>query len=225
MKTTDGDESKWSYVLHSVLWAERVSIQRSTGYSPYRIAHGVEPMFPFDLAEATYLVPPIDAPMSTDDMLAIRARQFQKRPEDLANIAHRVFKSRQESAKHFLDSNQHSVKNYDFAPGSLVLIRNSAVEMELNRKTKPRFFGPLVVIKRTPRGAYVLSEVDGSVSKTPFAVFRVIPYYACSTSSVPVTRIESAVLPELDPDPDPDDYDPDLFLDSRNSPGMDRTQL
>lgn len=98
MKASDGDEAKWPTVLHSVLWAERVTIQRSTGFSPYRIAHGVEPLFPFDLAEATYLVPSLDAPLTTAELLGIRARQLQKRKEDLESIAGRVLESRRESA-------------------------------------------------------------------------------------------------------------------------------
>jgi len=87
IKAADGDETKWSLGGPTVLWAERVTTHRTTGYSPYWIAHGVEPLFPFDLAEATYMCPPQDAPTAPDDLIALRARQLQKRPEDLATIA------------------------------------------------------------------------------------------------------------------------------------------
>jgi hypothetical protein len=70
VKASEGDESKWPCIFHSVLWAERVTIKKSTRASPYLIAHGVEPLFPFDLAEATYLIPPLDAPMTTEELLA-----------------------------------------------------------------------------------------------------------------------------------------------------------
>ena len=88
MKTCKGDESKWTTVAYAVLWAERVTIQRATGYSPYRIVHGVEPIFPFDLAEATYLVPPVDAPMTRADLVCPRhpllPRQLIRRLRDIA---------------------------------------------------------------------------------------------------------------------------------------------
>ena len=189
VKAADGDESRWPTVLHSVLWAERVTIQRATKHSPYWLAHGVEPSFPFDLAEATYLVPPLDAPMSTEDLLAIRARQLQKRAEDLEEIKERVLKARWESVRQFVKLHQHRIRDYDFKPGSLVLVRNSAVEKDLDRKTKPRFFGPIVVVGRTPRGAYELAELDRSVSGGRYAAFRVVPYYSRTMASVDIEKI------------------------------------
>ena len=41
MKTVDGDASKWYKAVPAVFWAERITIQKSTGYSPYYLAHGV----------------------------------------------------------------------------------------------------------------------------------------------------------------------------------------
>ena len=57
VKTCDGDISRWPIIFPFVLWAERVTIQKSTGYSPYYIAHGLEPLFPFDIQESTYMFP------------------------------------------------------------------------------------------------------------------------------------------------------------------------
>jgi hypothetical protein len=189
MKAANGDESKWLDVLPSVIWAERTTIQRSTGHSPFYIAHGVEPLFPFDISEATYLIPTADAPMTTPELIALRARQLQKREKDLATIADKVLAARKQSVKQFIDAHRKSIIDYDFQPGSLVLIRNSAVEMELNRKTKPRFFGPMIVVRRTQYGAYILSELDGAVSKIHYAAFCIIPYYPRSQTSIPVTSI------------------------------------
>ena len=39
-KACDGDQSKWSSVADSVFWAERVTIQRRMGCSPYFAATG-----------------------------------------------------------------------------------------------------------------------------------------------------------------------------------------
>jgi hypothetical protein len=67
---------------------------------------------------------------------------------------------------------------YQFAPGDLVLVRNSRIEASLDRKTKPRWIGPMVIVRQMTHGAYILTEMDGAVSKLRFAAFRVIPYHA-----------------------------------------------
>ena len=122
IKAADGDESKWPEVTPSVFWAERVSIQKSTGYSPYFIAHGVEPLLPFDLAEATYLSPKMDHIMSTEDLIAQRAIMLQKRPQDLEHVRAMVLKARWSSVKQLEKSMKGRIQDFDFKPGDLVLV-------------------------------------------------------------------------------------------------------
>lgn len=56
------------------------------------------------------------------------------------------------------------IKDFDFQPGALVLVRNSWIEMELNWKAKEKYFGPIVVVRRSPQGSYTLAELDGAIS-------------------------------------------------------------
>ncbi|KIJ13603.1 hypothetical protein PAXINDRAFT_25111, partial [Paxillus involutus ATCC 200175] len=211
IKSAEGDESRWYRSAHSVFWAERVTIGKSTGLSPYFMVHGVELLFPFDLAEATYLVPLPDAdPFSTTGLIAWRARQLQKRQVDLDGIRSKVLKSHFTSIKQFEETFKNRIKDYDFSPGSLVLVRNSRVEKELNRKTKPRYTGPMVVLHQTTGGSYLLAELDGSVSKLRFAAFRLLPYHPRSTSRIAVTTITGLDEEALDhlagiEDDEPDD--------------------
>jgi len=53
------------------------------------MAHGIE---------ATYLLPPLNAPASMEDLIAYRAQQLQEHPEDLFEMSARVLKARKQSA-------------------------------------------------------------------------------------------------------------------------------
>jgi hypothetical protein len=77
---------KWLDVTPSVFWAEQVSIQKSSGCSPFYIAHGVKPLLPFDLVEATYLAPKMDQIMKTKDLIAQQAKMLQKRTQDFSKV-------------------------------------------------------------------------------------------------------------------------------------------
>lgn len=193
MKMAGGIESKWTEVTHAAFWAERITIQKATGFSPYYMAHGVEPLLPFDLTEATYMAPAMDTPVTTSDLIAIRGRQLMKRAKDLVSAKQKVIAARFESIKQFEKQHGAVIKNFVYAAGDLVLIRNTRVEAEASRKSKPRYLGPMVVVRKTRGGAYILAELDGAVSQTRYAAFRVIPYHARSRLSVPVTQLVEAL--------------------------------
>jgi hypothetical protein len=72
-KAAQGDASKWSSVAYSVFWADRVTVQRRMGCSPYFAVTGTHPLLPFDISEASYLLPPPDSILSTTDLIARRA--------------------------------------------------------------------------------------------------------------------------------------------------------
>jgi hypothetical protein len=177
MKVCDGEKRKWLTATHTVFWAEWITTHKALGHSVYYIAHGVEPLLPFDLAEATYMVLPQSA-MSTTKLIALRAHQLQKRPEDLDTIWDHVIKACFTSICQFKKKYANMIRAYQFAPGDLVLVRNSRVEASLDRKTKPQWIGPMVMVCQTTHGAYILAEMDSAVSKLRFAAFCVIPYHA-----------------------------------------------
>jgi hypothetical protein len=189
IKACDGDTSKWPSVAASVFWADRVTVRRTTGYSPFFMAHGVEPVLPLDIAEATYLLPPLDVPASTSSLIAHRAIQLQKRREDLDKMSERVLKARHQSVAKFIAKFSNVIRDYDFAVGTTVLVRNSRIEKELNKKTKQRYLGPMIVVHRTRGGSYILAEMDGAISRLRYAAFRVVPYYPRATQKIAIKDI------------------------------------
>ena len=184
LKVADNEWKHWPQVAHSVFWAERMTIRRTVGYSPYYMVHGIEPVTPLDIAEATYLAPIVERTMSTTDLIAMRARQLLKRPEDLVDMRTRIKEYRKTTRAEFIKRHKHTMEDYNLPTGSLVLVRNTRIEMELDRKAKPRYLGPFIVIRKNYGGAYILAELNGSIWKSAVAAFRVIPYHERSTSAI-----------------------------------------
>lgn len=189
VKACKPDLSDWPQVLPSILWADRATVIRGVGYSPFQMVTGVEPRIPLDIVEATWLVDGLDS-TDTATLVALRARQFEKREEDLEEMRRRVKASRFKSIQQFEKDYAHRIFDYDFKPGDLVLVRNTRVEQELDRKTKPRYLGPMSIVRRTKGGAYVVAELDGSVLKTKIAAFRVVPYFARYRASIQVSKMD-----------------------------------
>jgi hypothetical protein len=189
VKACEDHINKWPTIVPLAFWADRATTRKSTGFSPFYMAHGIEPILPFDITLATFLVPDLTKPLSTADLIAARTRQLEQRPEDLERIHDRIIKSRFASVRQFERQHEKAIQDFNFKPGALVLVRNSTIDSDLGRKTKPRYCGPMVVIRRTRNGAYRLAELDGAVSKLRYAAFRLVPYFSRSQTSIPVTRL------------------------------------
>ena len=55
-KATGGNPSKWYWFFHYVMWADRVSIRKGLGCSPFFMVTRAHPILPLDIHKATRLV-------------------------------------------------------------------------------------------------------------------------------------------------------------------------
>jgi hypothetical protein len=78
-------------------------------------------------------------------------------------------------------------------------MRNTQIEKALNRKMCPQYLGPLIVIAQNFSGAYVLCKLDDSVLHRPIAAFRLLPYLARKSISLPLdfVNIDDECFEEL----------------------------
>ena len=214
LKACEGETAKWSRYAHSVFWAKRITVQQATERSSYYMVHSVEPVLPFDLTEATYLLPLQDLPLFSMELITLRAWQLQKQPEDLEEYQHRVTEARKRGLDKFIKENKNRIADYTFAPGSLVLMQNSKVRMSLDGKMKLRYLGLYVVVCRTQGGSYIITELDGLVAHFRVGAARLLLYRAHTKIKVPLGDFIQSSASELD----------DLEDEIKNSDGEDEAE-
>ena len=116
------------------------------GCSPYFATTSTHPLLPLNITEATYLLPPPDAPLSSTDLIAQCTVALQKHWSHLAALASDVYAAQIKATIHFKQEHAATIIKYDFKLGNLVLIRNTAIEKSLNHKMHARCLGPLIII-------------------------------------------------------------------------------
>ena len=176
VKACRGNIDLWPTKVAMGFFADRVSTSSVTGFSAYYLLHGVHPILPFDLTEASFMVNGFTTKMSTSDLLALRIRQLERHPADILQAAQTLKEARFRSKAQFEKRFHRKLRNSLYKKGDLVLVRNTAVEKELNKKTKPRYLGPYEIDRRTKGGSYVLKEMDGTILRQGIAAFRLYPY-------------------------------------------------
>ena len=109
-------------MVPAAVFADHITIRQATGFSPYFLLHGVHPLMPGDLSDATFLVTDYKPGMTSAELIEVRTCQLLRLPEDIAR-AHQILKTSRFRAKCIFDKKfTRCIMLEAYEPGALVLI-------------------------------------------------------------------------------------------------------
>ena len=112
------------------------------------------------------------------ELLALRARQLERRTEDLQTAAEMLKKSRESNKAYFDDHRRRRPErpHTEIKEGDYVLLHDTRLDQSHSHKLRDRWNGPYLVVdasRKEDRGTYQLAELDGVVMKGYFPGDRV----------------------------------------------------
>ena len=182
LRAPSGKPGNWPANLASVSWADRIMVFSSMGMTPYRVVFGQECLLPVEIAMESWLV--VDclrverAGNRRVELLALRTRQLEKRPEDIEKAVDAQQKGREANCEYFAKHRLHQPEgeNHELRDGGLVLLRDTKLDSSHSPKLLNRWSGPYRIadtMKKGERGTYRLAELDGTMLKGYFSEDRV----------------------------------------------------
>jgi hypothetical protein len=115
----------------------------------------------------TFLIEGFDQGLTSEDLLILHIQQVKHCDTDITNSMQILQNSRLASKHPFEKWFETRLVQGSYTPGDIVLVRNTAIEKELNRKTKPTHLGPYKVVQQTLGNSYVLEETNSCLLGNP----------------------------------------------------------
>ena len=173
VKACNGNVKNWPHLLAYALWADRTTHSSVTGYMPMELMTGQTPIMPTEAKVTTWGTLPWKTEMSREELLTVRIRQLEGREEDIAEAARRQHEARLRNKQRF--DQRHRLRPRKIEDGDWVIVYDSSLDHQhsTTRKFARRWFGPYEVRQVRENGTYLLSELDGTLLRSPIAGKRV----------------------------------------------------
>ena len=153
----------WLQHLAAVSWANHITVRKSTGMTPFRVVFGQECVLPVEMAVESWQVVEwrrvARAAKPRAELLALRARQLERRPEDLERAAEAQRKSGKSNREYFNNHRRRRPENesHVISARALILFHDTRLDGSHSHKLSDRWIGPYKVTdatKKDERGTY-----------------------------------------------------------------------
>jgi len=119
---------KWVKNLPLVLWADRITTSASTGFTPYRLVFGQDCVLPIELTAVSWATVNWNRIQTRAELLAARARQLERKEEDVREAQENIRKSCLRNKAYFDKNRRERVDQIEV--GDLVLLYNSVLDKQ-----------------------------------------------------------------------------------------------
>ena len=158
--------------LPLVLWADRITTRASTGFTPYRLVFGQDCILPIELIAASWATVNWNRIKTRAELLAARAKQLERKEQDVCEAQENVRKSRLRNKAYFNKNRRERID--EIGVGDLVLLYNSVLDTQWSQKLSNKWLGPYRIRQiAQDRGTYLLEELDGTKLEGIYAGDRV----------------------------------------------------
>ena len=120
----------WVKNLTAVLFADRTTVHGPTGYTPFYMVYGREPILPVESRFPTWRTLFTEEITDRSKLIELRARQFQLREEDANEAIYRKTRRRQEGKEAF--DARHNIRSRPLEKGDIVLRHDLVREIDMS---------------------------------------------------------------------------------------------
>ena len=162
--------------LPLVVWADRITTRASIGFAPYKLVFGQDCVLSIELRAASWAVIAWEMVRTLEDLLAARARQLERKEDDIRQAQDTIRRSRQKNKVQF--DKTHRRRKEVLKVGDMVLLHNTVLGKQWSRKLDNHWMGPyLIRVARLDLGTYLLDELDGTELSGVYAGDRLKKFF------------------------------------------------
>jgi hypothetical protein len=172
--------TEWVKYLLLALWADRISVRRSTGYSAFELLYGRECLLPIEFTVQSWGMVDWEQIESREDLISARMRQLDQREVHEGQAAVNLRDSRM-SNKEYFDHHKGLRSNVQqLRVGDMILVYIDRHRFWRVRQTKlsDRWRGPYRIREVAENSTfYRLAELDGALLTSTFAGNRLKKFF------------------------------------------------